>query len=86
MYIAAWTIFVIVVIGAVIGLWFLIRFLASRNGAQGVGMFAMIVGAIGIIVSLFGLVGYASADTVVLSGAIVFGCGAIAIAIGKKKE
>lgn len=88
-HIAVWPIFLIVLIGVVIGLWFLIRFLASQNGAQGVGVFTMIVGAIGVIVPLFVFMGNSSRDiqlAVLISGAIIFGCGSIATAIGKRKE
>jgi FtsH-binding integral membrane protein len=89
MHFVMWPILLIVLIGAGIGLWFLVRFLASQNSAQGVGLFTMIVGAIGVIVPLFVLMGNSSTNiqlAVLLSGAIIFGCGAIATAIGKKKE
>jgi hypothetical protein len=48
-----------------------------------------IVGAIGIIVPLLILMGNSSANiqiAVLISGAILFGCGSIATAIGTKKE
>ena len=89
MQIGIWLILLVVLIGASIGLCFLVRFLVLQNGAQGVGIFTMIVGAIGIIVPLFVLMGNSSVNiqlAVLLSGAIIFGCGAIATAIGKKKE
>jgi hypothetical protein len=84
------TILLIVLAGAATGgLLFLIRFLASEKGAHGVGTFAMVVGAIGIIVPLLVLMGNSSVNiqlAVLISGAIIFGCGSIATAIGKKKE
>ena len=89
MHIAAWPILLIVLIGAAVGLWFLVRYLASQDGAQGVGIFTMIVGAIGVIVPLLVLMGNSSVNiqlAVLISGAIIFGCGAIATAIGKEKE
>lgn len=89
MHAAMWPILLIVLIGAGVGLGFLLRFLASQNTAQGVGIFTMIVGAIGIIVPLFVLVGNSSINiqlAVLLSGSIIFGCGSIATAIGRKRE
>jgi hypothetical protein len=88
MHLAMWPIVLVVLIAAVVGLWFLVKFLASHNGAHGVGIFTMVVGAIGIIVPLFVLMGNSSQNVqlaVLISGAIIFGCGAIATAIGKKK-
>jgi hypothetical protein len=69
--------------------WFLFRSFASRDGAQGIGLFTMVVGAIGIIVPLLVLMGNSSANiqiAVLISGAIIFGCGSIATAIGTKKK
>jgi hypothetical protein len=79
----------IVIAAAVGGLWFLFRSFASRDGAQGIGLFTMVVGAIGIIVPLLVLMGNSSANiqiAVLISGAIIFGCGSIATAIGTKKK
>jgi len=79
----------VVIAAAVSGLWFLFRFFASRDGVEGIGLFTMVVGAIGIIVPLLVLMGNSSANTqiaVLISGAIIFGCGSIATAISKKKE
>ena len=93
MHIATWvilpTVLIGTVVGAVVGLWFLMKFLTSHNGAQGVGIFTMVVGTIGIIVPLFVLMGNSSQNiqlAVLISGAIIFGCGSIATAIGKKNE
>jgi FtsH-binding integral membrane protein len=89
MHFAVWPILLVVLMGAVVGLWFLIRFLASQDGSQGVGIFTMLVGAFGIIVPLLVLMGNSSPNiqlAVLISGAIIFGCGAIATAIGKKKQ
>ena len=88
MHMAIWPILLVLLIGGAVGLWFLIRFLLSQNGAQGVGILAMIVGAIGIIIPLLVLMGNSSMNiqlAVLVSGAIIFGCGSIATAIGKKK-
>jgi len=79
----------LVLVGAVVGLRFLRKFLPSWNGAQEVGIFTMIVGAIGIIVALFVRMGNSSTNiqlAVLISGAIIFGCGAIATTIGRMKE
>ena len=89
MFIPVWPIILFVLIGAAIGLWFLVRCVVSQNGAPGVGIFTMVAGAIGIIVPLFVLVGNSSQNiqlAILVSGAIVFGCGAIATAIGSKKQ
>lgn len=89
MHMGVWPILLVVLIGAIVALGFLLKFLVSHNGAQGVGIFTMIVGASGIIVPLFVLMGNSSPNiqlAVLISGAIVFGCGSIATAIGKRKE
>ncbi len=89
MNIPIWPILLLVLVGAVVGLWFLVQFLASHNSPQSVGIFTMVVGAIGIIVPLFVLMGNSSPNiqlAVLISGAIIFGCGSIATAIGKRNE
>lgn len=89
MHIAIWPILLIVLIGAIIGLWFFIRSLASQNVAQRVGIGTMVIGAIGIAWHLMILITNrhvpAQHAVFLLPGAIVFGCGAIATAIGQKK-
>ncbi len=53
------------------------------------GIFAMIIGAIGIVVPLLVLAGDSSRDiqlAILISGAIVFGCGSIAVTIGTSKK
>ena len=65
-----------------------VKYLPSQDGAHGVGTFTMIVGAIAMIVPLFALMENSSVNiqlAVLVSGAIIFGCGAIATAIGKKR-
>jgi hypothetical protein len=103
-------ILIIALIIAIVGLWFL----GTRHASKPVGIFAMIIGAIGISVPLFALQspqpywrsmdevnwivqappsGYTMANngmnitlaTFLLSGSIIFGCGAIATAIGTRK-
>jgi hypothetical protein len=89
MRIATLLILPILLAAGVVGIWSLVRFFASREGAQGVGVFTMVVGAIGIIVPLLVLMGNSSANiqiAVLVSGSIIFGCGSIATAIGKKNE
>jgi hypothetical protein len=86
MFFVVWPILLVAIIGAVVGLWFLVKSIASHDGAQGVGIFTMIVGAIGIIVPLLVLIGNSSQNiqlAVLISGAIIFGCGSIATAIAK---
>lgn len=96
MPVPVWLILLVVLVGGATGLWFFVRFFASRNGAQGVGIFAMVVGAIGIIIPLLVLMGNSSQNVqlaVLISGAIIFGCGSIAfgcgsiaMAVRKRKE
>jgi len=83
---AIWILLGILLVGVVANLMHL---LTSRRGPEGVGLFTMTIGAIGIVVPLFVLMGDSSRDVqlaVLISGAIVFGCGAIAVAIGKRKQ
>ncbi len=47
MHIAVGPLLLIVLIGAAVGLWFLVKHLASQDGAQVVGIFTMIATAIG---------------------------------------
>ena len=55
---------------------------------QNVGLFAMGIGAIGIVVPIIVLMGH-SAETIqlaiMISGALIFGCGTIATVIAMKK-
>ena len=78
---------VLVVAGG--GAWFLANSLASR-GAQSVGNFAMAFGIAGIVLSLVSLVDYSGTKEMqaaaLIASAVVFGSGAIAIAIAKRRE
>jgi hypothetical protein len=87
--ISASLVLLVVLVGGAFGLWSLFKFLASQKGAERVGIFTMMVGAIGIVIPLLVLMGNSSHNiqiAVLISGAIIFGCGAIATAIGKTKE
>ncbi len=75
-------------IGATIGIYYLVGYLSItlRISTFSVGLFTMIIGALGVIVPLLVLMGNSTVNVqlaVLIAGAIIFGCGAIATAIGK---
>ena len=79
----------VILILAVVGVWFLARSIASRS-ARGVGVFTMALGAVGVALSLFSLFDYSGTKEMhaaaLIASSIFFGCGAIVMAIAKGKE
>ena len=82
-------VFTILLAAVAVAVWLIPRPLRTHKGPEAPGIFAMIIGAIGIVVPLLVLAGDSSRDiqlAILISGAIVFGCGAIAAAIGGSKK
>ena len=84
MHMAGWLEIIGILIAVAIVLLLIVRFLALPKDGRWVGIFTMVVGAIGIAMHL--RVASAEPSVFLLPGAIVFGCGAIATAVGTKKE
>ena len=78
---------ILIVVGA--GGWFLAKSIAAK-GAQGVGIFTIAVGTVGIALSLLSLIDYRGTREMhaaaLIASSIIFGCGAIATVIAKNKE
>ena len=84
-----WPIVLLAVVAVFVGLYLLLRHVTRTQGAQGIGIFAMAIGSFGILVPIFLMMAgsFRTAElAMMISGAVVFGCGTIATVIAVRKE
>ena len=86
MYWLAWALVVVIGIVICLAMWLPAMALMNRFGQHAVGVFAMMIGALGIAGAFVQLGGGHIQQALLVSGAIVLGCGSIAAAIGKTRE
>lgn len=79
-----------VAILGLVGIWAAVKAKAIRFGSPLLaGTVSVVAGLFGVAVALLSLLGGSSADVrigILIAGSILFGCGAIALAVGRKGE